>query len=253
MGAVSAQAGRSDDSNVRPFALTGRKHYTYGMLDALLASHGLVAYLLVIAILLGSAFGLPVPEDLSLIIAGILVASENAELWIMFLTCYVGIIAGDLIIYRLGWMTGPRLFRKRWVKKYMTSSKLQGLRANLERKTFVTIFIARHLFYLRTITFLVCGAVRVSFTRFLIADAIAALITTPLMLGIGYLFGQHYDQIVEGMKQVKLLLVLVGVGIAVYLYFRFRKKVESHAEEAEDEEFDEEEESSEAKETPTIH
>ncbi len=238
---------------LKPFALTGRKHYTYRMLDALLASHGLVAYLLIIAILLGSAFGLPVPEDLSLIIAGILVASENAELWIMLLTCYLGIIAGDLIIYRLGWITGPRLFRKRWVKKYMTSSKLQGLRANLEKKTFLTIFVARHLFYLRTITFLVCGAVRVSFTRFLIADAIAALITTPLMLGIGYLFGQHYDHIVGVIKQIKLLLVLVGVGVAIYLYFRFRKKVESHAEEAQDEEFDEEEEGADSEESPTIH
>lgn len=223
------------------------------MLDALLASHGLVAYLLVSAILLGSAFGLPVPEDLSLIIAGILVASENAELWIMALTCYLGIIAGDLIIYRLGWMTGPRILRKRWVKRYMTASKLQALRANLERRTFVTIFIARHLFYLRTITFLVCGAVRVSFTRFLIADAIAALITTPLMLGIGYLFGQHYDHILAIIKQIKIFLVLGGVGVAIYLYFRFRKKVESHAEDVQDEEFDEEEDASEQEESPTIH
>jgi len=228
------------------------------MLDALLAAHGLAAYLLVVATLLGSAFGLPFPEDLSLIIAGVLVASENAELWIMALTCYLGILVGDLIIYRLGWMTGPRLFRKRWVKKYMTASKLQGLRANLERKTFLTIFIARHLFYLRTITFLVCGAVRVSFVRFLVADAIAALITTPLMLGIGYLFGQHFDHIVEIIKQVKLLLVLAGVGVAIYLYFRFRKKVESTTEEAEEEDLldDEEEVSSEGnegEENPTIH
>jgi membrane protein DedA with SNARE-associated domain len=133
----------------------------------------------------------------------------------------------------------------------MTSSKLQSLRANLEKKTFLTIFVARHLFYLRTITFLVCGAVRVSFTRFLIADAIAALITAPLMLGIGYLFGQHYDHIVSIVKQVKLLLVLVGVGIAVYLYVRFRNKVESHAEEAE--ESDEQDESSEVEDTPIIH
>ncbi len=219
----------------------------------LLASNGLVAYLIIIAILLGSAFGLPVPEDLSLIIAGILVASQNAELWIMLLTCYFGIIAGDLIIYRLGWITGPRLFRKRWVKRYMTSAKLQSLRSNLERKTFLTIFVARHLFYLRTITFLVCGAVRVSFTRFLLADAIAALITTPLMLGIGYLFGHHYEEIVGVMKQIKLFLVIIGIGGATYLYFRFRKKVESHAEEAEDEEFDEEEESSEIEEPPIIH
>ena len=226
------------------------------MLDALLASHGLAAYLLVIATLLGSAFGLPFPEDLSLIIAGILVASDNAELWIMAVTCYLGIIVGDLIIYRLGWMTGPRIFRKRWVKRYMTASKLQGLRANLERKTFVTIFIARHLFYLRTITFLVCGAVRVSFVRFLLADALAALITTPLMLGVGYLFGQHFDHIMAIIKQVKLLLVLGGIGVAIYLYFRFRKQVESTTEENEDEDLEDEElapEDPEGEENPTIH
>ncbi len=225
------------------------------MLDALLASHGLAAYLLIIATLLGGAFGLPFPEDLSLIIAGILVASDNAELWIMALTCYFGIVVGDIIIYRLGWMTGPRIFRKRWVKKYLTSSKLQGLRANLERKTFVTIFVARHLFYLRTITFLVCGAVRVSFARFLIADAIAALITTPLMLGIGYLFGQHFDHIVAAIKQIKLLLVLAGIGVAIYLYFRFRNKVESTTEEGDEEDLEDEEDRSaaESEETPTIH
>lgn len=225
------------------------------MLDALLASHGLAAYLLIIATLLGSAFGLPFPEDLSLIIAGVLVASENAELWLMAITCYFGIIVGDLIIYRLGWMTGPRILRKRWVKRYMTSSKLQGLRANLERRTFITIFIARHLFYLRTITFLVCGAVRVSFTRFLLADAAAALITTPIMLGVGYLFGQHFDHIVAVIKQIKLLLVLAGIGGAIYLYFRFRSKVESTTEEVEDEgiEDDESSSSSESEETPTIH
>lgn len=204
------------------------------MLDTLLTSHGLAAYLLIVATLLGSAFGLPFPEDLSLIIAGVLVASENAELWIMALTCYFGILAGDLIIYRLGWMSGPRLLRKRWVKRYMNSSKLQGLRANLERKTFVTIFVARHLFYLRTITFLVCGAVRVSFLRFLLADAIAALLTTPLMLGIGYLFAQHFDHIVAIIKQIKLVLVLAGVVVAVYLYFNFRRQVEEPGDEASD-------------------
>jgi membrane protein DedA with SNARE-associated domain len=227
------------------------------MFDALLASHGLAAYLLIIATLLGGAFGLPFPEDLSLIIAGVLVASDNATLWIMALTCYLGIIVGDVIIYRLGWMTGPRIFRKRLVKKYLTASKLQGLRANLERRTFATIFIARHLFYLRTITFLVCGAVRVSFVRFLIADAIAALLTTPLMLGIGYLFAQHFDIIVAAIKQIKLLLVLGGVGVAIYLYFRFRRKVESPVEEGEEESgqegADDEDMSPESEDTPTIH
>lgn len=197
------------------------------MLDALLTSQGWVAYLLVLAALLGSAFGLPIPEDVSLIISGILVASDNAHLSIMLLVCYLGIIAGDLIIYRIGWITGPRLFRKRWFKRFLTSTRLQTLRANLEKRTFLTIVIARHLFYLRTATFLVCGAVRVSFPRFLIADAVAALITTPVMIGLGYLFAEHYDHLMTWVREVKFALVLGGIATALYLFWRFKRNAES--------------------------
>lgn len=201
------------------------------MVDALLNAHGVVAYILIFATLLGSAFGLPVPEDLSLIIAGLLIASENAHLWLMAITCYCGILIGDLIIYRVGWITGPKLFRKKWFKKYLTSTKLQTLRGNLTRRTFLTIFLARHLFYLRTVTFLVCGAVRVPFSRFLIADSIAALVTTPLMIGLGYFFHAHYETLLAWVKQIKLLLVILGVLVAIYLVARFMRQARSQEEE----------------------
>ena len=202
------------------------------MLDTLLNAHGLAADVLVFAVLVGSAVGLPVPEDVSLIVAGILVGSENAHLFTMLITCYAGILVGDLVIYRVGWISGPRLFRKRWFKRYLTSTKLQSLRNNLTKKTFLTIVVARHLFYLRTVTFLVCGAVRVPFSKFLIADSIAALITTPIMVGLGYVFAEHYDTLLMWVKQVKLLLVLVGIGLAMYFVLRFMKHADSRDDEA---------------------
>ncbi len=209
------------------FALASVTDYTYTMVDALLSAHGVAAYILIFAVLLGSAFGLPVPEDLSLIIAGILVASDNAHLWLMSIVCYCGILLGDLIIYRVGWISGPRLFRKKWFKRYLTTTKLQTLRANLTKRTFLTIFLARHLFYLRTVTFLVCGAVRVPFSRFLLADSIAALVTTPLMLGLGYVFAAHYEHLIAWVKQIKLMLVILGVIVAAYLAYRFMRQAES--------------------------
>jgi membrane protein DedA with SNARE-associated domain len=87
------------------------------------------------------------------------------------------------------------------------------------------------------VTFLVCGAVRVSFSRFLIADALAALITTPLMLGLGYVCAEHYQHVLQLIREIKLLLVVIGLCIAVYLYFRFVRNVETSAEvEGEDDE-----------------
>lgn len=190
------------------------------MLDFVLNTHGLVAYLTILASLLAGAFGFPLPEDLSLISAGILIHLDKAELWIMAATCYVGILTGDLIIFRIGWMAGPALLRKRWVRRYMTAKKLHSIRQGLERRTFSTILFARHLFYLRTATFLVCGTVRMSFIRFILADAVAALITTPVMLGLGYFFAQHYDTMLAYMHQVKIALILVGIVGAAYLILR---------------------------------
>ncbi len=181
------------------------------MLDVVLNTHGLVAYLAVLACLMAGALGLPVPEDLALITAGVLVHLEKAEFWLMLSVCYVGIISGDLIIFRIGWLAGPTLFRQRWVKRFMNSKKLHSIRVGLEKKTFLTIVIARHLFYLRTATFLVCGSVRMSFVRFLVADAVAALITAPLMVSIGYIGAQNYDLMLQYVKQAKIVLLIGGI------------------------------------------
>jgi membrane protein DedA with SNARE-associated domain len=193
------------------------------MVDAILAAHGFLAYLLVFAALMAGSIGIPAPEDLTLIAAGVLCSLSQVNTWIMALTCYVGLILGDLIIYRIGWMTGPKLFRKKWFRRHISTKRLNVMRTNLHKRTMMTILIARHLFYIRTATFLMCGAVRISFARFVIMDAIAALITTPLMMGIGYIFANNYDAIIKYLRDVKFFLLAIGLVAAVFIFRRYRR------------------------------
>jgi membrane protein DedA with SNARE-associated domain len=193
------------------------------MVDAILAAHGLLAYLLVFAALLAGSIGIPAPEDLTLIAAGVLCSLEQVNTWIMGITCYLGLIVGDLIIYRIGWMTGPTLFRKKWFRRHISTKRLEVMRTNLHKRTMLTILIARHLFYIRTATFLMCGAVRISFARFVIMDAIAALITTPLMMGIGYAFAHNYDVIVKYVRDLKYALVALGIVGAFFIFRHYRR------------------------------
>lgn len=193
------------------------------MLDFILQSHGLAAYLIVFAVLLASSVGAPVPEDLTLLVAGIISNHEQVNTWLMGIVCYFGILAGDLIIYRVGWLAGPALFRKKWFRRHLTTHRLHVLRTNLERRTVLTILVARHLFYIRTATFLICGAVRLSFSRFLIIDACAALITVPAMMGLGYLFAHNYQSIMAFIQQVKYLLLALGILTTAYLVHRYKR------------------------------
>lgn len=194
------------------------------MFEMLLRAQGLFAYLVIFAVLVASAFGYPFPEDLSLVAAGILVSVGQANPWIMGFVCYLGIMVGDLVIYRIGWISGVALFRKRIFRKFFTSQRLKKMRYNLDKRTFLTILVARHLFYLRTATFLMCGAVRVSPTRFIIADAVAALITTPLMVGLGYLCAEHHETLLAGLEKFKLVLLIVGALVAFLVTARLLLK-----------------------------
>jgi membrane protein DedA with SNARE-associated domain len=193
------------------------------MVDLILAANGLFAYLLVFAALMAGSIGIPAPEDLTLIAAGVLCSLDQVNTLVMGITCYVGLILGDLVIYRIGWMTGPTLFRKKWFRRHISTKRLETMRTNLHKRTMLTILVARHLFYIRTATFLMCGAVRISFIRFLVMDAIAALITAPLMMGIGFIFANHYEAIVLWVRDLKFFLVALGAITAIWLYRRYKR------------------------------
>ena len=98
------------------------------------------------------------------------------------------------------------------------------MRTNLHKRTMLTILIARHLFYIRTATFLMCGAVRISFLRFVVMDAIAALITTPLMMGIGYSFANNYQTILKSVRDLKFVLVALGIIGAFFIIRHYKRK-----------------------------
>ena len=193
------------------------------MFDFILSSHGVLAYIIVFSMLLAGAVGIPAPEDLTLIAAGILSSLSQVNTLLMGVICYIGILTGDLIIYRIGWIAGPALFRKKWFRKHISTHRLQVIRTNLHKNTVFTILVARHLFYIRTATFLMCGAVRISFSRFLIIDAFAALITTPVMMGIGYVFAHNYDQILYYLDKVKFFLVAAGICVAAVVVYRYKR------------------------------
>lgn len=180
-------------------------------LEQLLTTEGYLIYLILFTLLMGGALGLPIPEDLPLIAAGVFAFREEANIYGLFATCYLGVVTGDIIIFIIGRRWGSALFSSPWFKRKLSPRRLKRFKQGLERNRFFTIVLARHLFYLRMVTFIACGAVKMSYTRFIIADAIAALVSVPLMMAIGYSTWEHQDHLLENIEWVLLALV-VGAG-----------------------------------------
>ncbi len=190
----------------------------------LLLQHGLMLYVALFFLLLGGAVGLPIPEDLPLIGAGILIERGEVKALTVFLVCYAGVVIGDVIIYFVGRRFGAALFKSKWFRSRVSSRRVKHTRLKLEKRSILMIFIARHLFYLRTVTFLTCGAVRMRVEKFLLADMAAALISLPIMMGIGYVASEHYQQLLEWFGKARnLSVIVILIAGAAYLQYRWRK------------------------------
>lgn len=186
-----------------------------------------VIYLILFLLLIGGGIGLPIPEDLPLVLGGIVLHRGNVSPGWLIMICYIGVMIGDLVIFFVGRRLGPSLFEKPWFKAKVSSRRLKVMRLRLEKRSLPMIFVARHLFYLRTATFLTCGAVGMKFSRFLLADLLAAAVSVPLMVWLGYKFSVNYEDllaIINSAKNWSLLLIPVAVIVAIYIWRRSRRK-----------------------------
>jgi len=186
--------------------------------EFILISHGFVVYAALFFMLLGGAIGLPIPEDVPLILAGIVAQLGRADLLILFVVCYCGILIGDGLIFFAGRKLGPSVFSSKWFSKRFSPARIRLARNALERRSLLTIFLARHLFYMRSLTFLICGAVRMKVRKFFTADALAALVSTPIMMAIGYFAAEHYEAFLHNIRSA--ILILLAILLVTYLFRR---------------------------------
>lgn len=166
--------------------------------------------------LLGGAIGLPIPEDIPILVTGALIQQRVGHPILLLVVCYISVLAGDILIYSVGRWIGPGLFIKRWFRSRVHPSRIKKIRSGLESRGFLMILFARHLFYLRTITFLTCGAVKMSPLRFLLLDGFAALLSLPLIASIGYGIMSRYGELSsDGYRSMRSVMELTGLALIV--------------------------------------
>jgi membrane protein DedA with SNARE-associated domain len=192
------------------------------MTEWFLLHDGTYLYLILAVLLIGGAFGLPIPEDLPLILAGVAVNLGNARWDLAFITSYISIVVGDLIIFGIGYRFGFTLFRLRFVRSKISPRRITEINERLDKHAITMIVLARHLFYLRTATFLACGAFRMNVTKFLLIDAVAASVSSTVMITAGYLAAEHLPALIEFVQKVKLISIPVGLILIAVLVHRIR-------------------------------
>ncbi len=175
-------------------------------------------YAAVFGLLLVGGVGVPIPEELTQLTAGVLSHEGYLRLAVTIPVAWAGILAGDTVLFLLARRHGPRALESRPVRRVLTPARREKLERHFARHAFATVFVARHTGGVRFAAFALAGATGVRLPTFLLADALSALLSVPLVVGAGYLFAHHLGQARRDVRLVELAIlaaVIVGGWIAL--------------------------------------
>jgi membrane protein DedA with SNARE-associated domain len=181
-------------------------------------------YLAIIAVLSAAGLGVPISEDLTLLLGGALAAQGVTAYWPTLAAGYFGVLLGDGLIHHWGWRMGPSAYQHKRVKKVLSPERQEKLRAHFAKHGFWTVVVGRHTPVLRAPVFFLAGASRVPLWKFLLADAVSAAVTVPAVVTLGYYFGEHLDDVRRIIHQVQWVAAgVVVLAVLVWLWWRRRR------------------------------
>ncbi len=186
-------------------------------------------YFILFGLLFACGLGLPLPEDIPLLLAGWFVATGKMNLAIASIIAWCGIIGGDCVLYYFGKRYGLEITRVPFVGKHLTEERIIKAEKLFERYGIWVVGIGRMFAGIRGAMVVAAGATRFNFVKFVIADGIAALFSGGLFVWLGWLAGKKLGSIGEMREKIKGIehWVFGGIGLVVVafiLWLWLRKK-----------------------------
>jgi membrane protein DedA with SNARE-associated domain len=202
------------------------------ILHYLLEFFAMFGYIAVFLVLVACGFGMPIPEDVTLVAGGIICALSLAtnyplDKYVMILVSLCGVLIGDGIMFSLGRIVGPKVTRLPIIRRIITPRVYIKMQEKAHRYGNKILFIARFLPGLRAPIFLTAGiSHRVPLWKFLLMDGSAALISVPVWVYLGYIFAYDIDRVLFWLRKSEFLIaVLLVIGLSgMFVYSRFFKK-----------------------------
>jgi membrane protein DedA with SNARE-associated domain len=192
------------------------------------------AFALTLGLLLAAGFGAPIPEELPIVGAGVWV-SQQPEFgwprWLILPVCILGVVTSDGCLYGMGRYFGGRLLENRFTKRFVPTEKREKIQENFQKYGVWALLFARFLPAIRSPIFVTAGIMRLSLTKFLLADGLYAIPGVSGIFFLSWWFGDQFKVLLEGvenkMQRLRLLIILLFLAglVGVLLYHFLRRPV----------------------------
>jgi membrane protein DedA with SNARE-associated domain len=201
------------------------------LLDSLINLFAHNGYAAVFIALMICGAGLPLPEDITLVAGGVIAGLGYANVHVMCAVALFGVLLGDAGIFLLGHHYGARMLKWRWVARVLTPARYAKVQEKFDCYGNRMLFFARFIPGMRTTVYITAGTThRVSFLRFLLIDTLAALISVPVWVYLGYFGADNHEWLVKWMHRGQgSLWALGGLLLVVLLFIWWRHRRASQA------------------------
>ena len=193
-------------------------------MDALIGFFTDYGYFAVFFVLVICGFGVPIPEDITLVSGGVISGLGYANRHTMLVVSMFGVLIGDSTMYWLGRIYGTKILRFRPIRKMLTLKRLKSVREKFDKYGNRVLFSARFLPGLRAPIYMISGITRrVSFTRFILIDFIAAIISVPIWVYLGYFGASNLDWLHEQIKRGQTVIYVFVALLALFLFWKWKQ------------------------------
>jgi membrane-associated protein len=164
-----------------------------------------VIWVVALTLFLGGV-GIPIPENPVLLGGGYAIHKQISPPILGPCFWFLAILCGDLLLFAVAcWLfTRPAISAR--LTRYVGARRLDRYRRALACWGGLVLFLARFTFGLRAVAYIVAGAARYPWLRFVIMDGLGVAIQVLLFVGIGYYAGGRIEWARAAGERVALLL-----------------------------------------------
>lgn len=192
----------------------------------------LYVYGFIVVFMLASSFGLPVPEELTLVTAGLVAhmatnpeafpppypGATGVDIWLLCLVCFLSVFLSDVLVFFIGKFFGAKIIKTKFFQKQVAGNGFSKINSWFQKYGGWACGIFRFTPGLRFPGHLSCGLLGIPIWKFMAIDGLAALISVPTQV---YFVATYGDIILSKIREFKVL----GMSIlgALFLIWVIKK------------------------------
>lgn len=177
-------------------------------------------YLFIVLFMTASSFGLPIPEEMTLISAGLVAymashpdlfpppypGAEGVNLTLLAGICFVAVLFSDVLIYAIGRFFGPYIVQTKFFNKHVGQERFVKINKVFSKYSHWACGLFRFTPGIRFPGHMSCGLMKVPLWKFVAIDGAAALLSVPTQVLLVAYYG---EVILEKIREFKFALAIL--------------------------------------------